>query len=121
MPCRFSRCRSATASFTVDQGVDQMPLEATGFLILFARIGAVLMLLPVFGEDAVPARIRLLIALGMTLGLWGLLAAPVMPFARNQVALPGVIVAELLVGLALGMIVKIMFQAAAIAGSIVSL
>ncbi|HEX8415898.1 MAG TPA: flagellar biosynthetic protein FliR, partial [Sphingomicrobium sp.] len=101
--------------------VDHLPQEATAFLILFARVGAVLMLLPVFSEDAVPARIRLLIALGMTAGLWGMLSGQTLPMAANSAALPGILVGELLVGLGLGMIVKIMFQAIAIAGSIIAL
>lgn len=96
------------------------PLQATAFLILFARVGAVLMLLPVFSEESVPVRIRLLMSLGLTVGLWGLLAGRVTSVA-NVEALPAVLIAELLVGIAIGMIVKIMFYAAAIAGSIVSL
>ena len=39
-----------------------LPFDATALLILFARVGAVLMLLPVFSEEAVPSRIRLLAA-----------------------------------------------------------
>lgn len=98
-----------------------IPAEAAAFLILFARIGAVLMLLPVFGDDAVPGRIRLLIALGTTIGLWGLLQGRAATVAADSAALPGVLVTELLIGLGLGLLVKMMFQAIAIAGSIVSL
>lgn len=101
--------------------LDFVPQQAAAFLILFARIGAVLMLLPVFSEDAVPGRIRLLIALGTTVGLWGLLGAQAMPAAENAGALPAILVTELLIGLGIGLLVKIMFQAIAIAGSIVSL
>ena len=101
--------------------LDAVPLEAAAFLILFARIGAVLMLLPVFSEDAVPGQIRLLIALGTTAGLWGLVGSQAMPAAAHGGALPGILVTELLIGLGLGMLVKIMFQAIAMAGSIVSL
>jgi flagellar biosynthetic protein FliR len=97
------------------------PQDAVGFLILFARVGAVLMLLPVFSDESVPMRIRLLIALGMTVGLWGMLQGQVMPFTGNDAQLPGVILAEMLVGLGLGMIVRIMFLAVAMAGSIISL
>lgn len=97
------------------------PLEATTFLILFCRVGAVLMLLPVFSEEAVPVRIRLLMALGMSAALWGILSAKVSPAVASDAALPGLIIGETLVGLAMGMIVRIMFQAAAMAGSIVSI
>jgi flagellar biosynthetic protein FliR len=98
-----------------------LPGEATVFLILFARIGAVLMLLPVFSEEAVPGRIRLLMSLGLAAGLWGLLQGKVPAAVTAATALPGVLIAELLVGLSIGMIVKLMFYAAAMAGSIISM
>lgn len=101
--------------------MDALPAQASAFLLLFARLGAIAMLLPLFGESAVPGRMRLLLGLGLTAGLWGLLSARVLPVAANAAALPGALIAELLVGLAIGMIVRIMFQAAAMAGSIISL
>lgn len=102
--------------------MQSLPQEATAFLILFARLGAILMLLPVFSEEAVPGRIRLLIALGMSAGLYGLLSPKLgAAAARPDAALAGILVAELLVGLALGTIVKLMFSAMAIAGGIVSM
>ena len=100
---------------------DLIPQQAAAFLILFARIGSVLMLLPVFSEDAVPGRIRLLIALGMTIGLWGMLGDQTMPAAASSDGLFGVLLVEMLVGLGLGLLVKMMFHAIAIAGSIISL
>jgi flagellar biosynthetic protein FliR len=99
--------------------VNALPAETATFLILFARVGAVLMLLPVFSEESVPAQIRLLVALGMALGLWGLLG-PKIPAAAAGV-LPSTIITELMVGLAIGAIVRIMFLAAVMAGSIISL
>jgi flagellar biosynthetic protein FliR len=101
--------------------VQDLPVQATTFLILFARVGAVLMLLPVFSDDAVPAKIRLMLSLGMTSGLWGLLGARIAPHSLGSAALPGILIAELLTGLAIGMIIKIMFLAAAMAGSIISM
>src|SRR4051812_20886858 len=77
------------------------------------------MLLPVFSDDAVPPQIRLLIALGMALGLWGFLGSHIP--ASAQGALPSTIIIEILVGLAIGAIVRIMFMAAVMAGSIISL
>lgn len=95
--------------------------DATVFLILFARVGAVLMLLPVFSEDAVPMKVRLLIALGFSVGMWGMLGPTVAPAARDGTALGMIVVSETMIGLALGMIVRMMFHAAAMAGSIISL
>ena len=101
--------------------ITALPATAAIFLLLFARVGAVLMLLPVFSDDAVPGRIRLMIALGMTLGLYGLLSPYVAPFAGRTDALAGILVIELVTGLALGMLVRIVFLAMATAGAIISL
>lgn len=97
-----------------------LPFQSTQFLVLFARIGGVLMLLPVFSDEGVPGRIRLLMALAMTLALYGLLRGYV-PQMGSEVRLAGVILAELMTGLALGMIVRIMFLGAVIAGSVMSM
>jgi flagellar biosynthetic protein FliR len=97
-----------------------LPFDVAAFLILFARVGAVLMLLPVFSESAVPAQIRLLLGLGFTAGLFGMLNGSVSPVLRTDAALPGIIIAEMLVGLAIGGIISLVFRAAAIAGAIAS-
>ncbi len=100
--------------------MEELPAQVEGFLVVFARLGAVLMVLPVFSDDAVPVRIRLLIALGISLGLFGLLG-PQVPATGNAVGLVATLVGELMTGLALGVIVRIMFLAITIAGSIISL
>lgn len=97
-----------------------LPLDASVFLLLFARVGAVLMLLPVFAEESVPARIRLLLALGMSAGLWGMLEPRIAPALGDGAALAGLVIAEMLVGLAMGMIIRIMFAAASMAGSLIA-
>ena len=96
-------------------------IQVAAFLILFARVGAVLMLLPVFSDDGIPGQIRVLIAVGMTLGLWGLLGHLTTPYATTDLTLPGILLAELMTGLAMGAIVKIMFHAISIAGSVISM
>lgn len=101
--------------------MDQLPIDAATFLILFARVGAVLMLLPAFSEESVPAQIRLLAALGFSIGLYGLLNPKIAPAAHAEAGLPMIVIAEMLVGIAMGMIVKMLFSAASMAGSIASM
>lgn len=98
-----------------------LPIDATTFLILFARVGAILMLLPAFSEEAVPRQVRLMMALGLSLGMYGLLSPGIAPAAQSQAALAMVVIAEMMVGIALGMIVRILFSAASMAGSIVNM
>ncbi len=105
--------------------VDGISLDLSGqagiFLVLFARVGAVLMMLPGFSEESVPMRIRLLIPLGMTLALFAVLSARVAPMLTHERMLPGLVISEMLIGIAMGMIVRIMFFAAAMAGSIITM
>ncbi|WP_460102644.1 flagellar biosynthetic protein FliR [Qipengyuania sp. 483] len=100
--------------------LEELPAQISAFFVIFARLGGVMMMLPVFSDDAVPGRIRLLIAAGISLALFGMLG-PQVPASDVSVGLAGMVVAELLVGLALGAIVRIMFLAITIAGSIISL
>lgn len=101
--------------------MDQLPIDAATFLILFARVGAVLMLLPAFSEESVPAQVRLVTALGFSIGLYGLLGPKIAPAAHAEAALPMIVIAEMLVGIAMGMIVKMLFSAASMAGAIASM
>ncbi|WP_071798773.1 flagellar biosynthetic protein FliR [Natronohydrobacter thiooxidans] len=84
----------------------------------FIRIGAMMALLPAFGEQVVPVRIRL----GLTLAFTAITApalAPVMPPAPTA---PGplleLITAEAAAGLALGMGLRLFTMALQIAGTI---
>lgn len=98
-----------------------LPLHLTAWLLLFARVGTVCLLLPAFSEDAIPGRVRMLLGAGLALGLYAPLHRIVTPIAAAPVGLIALLVAELMVGLALGMIVRIFFQAAAMAGAIASM
>ena len=44
-----------------------LPALAAAFMLMFARIGTMVMLMPALGERAIPPRIRLVIALALTL------------------------------------------------------
>lgn len=97
--------------------MSDLPAFANGILLLFARVGAILMLLPGFSEEAVPARLRFLVAVGTTVGLWGLLSGHVAQLTLS----PAILLTELGIGIALGLLVRIIFTAATMAGSIISL
>lgn len=101
-----------------------LPEVSQTFVLLFARVGALLMLLPAFSDDAVPGRIRLMIALACTAGMGPLLGGHVAAALRGfgaAVPFAGLLLTEALLGLALGMIVRLMFHAVIIAGAIISL
>lgn len=87
--------------------------------LIFARVGALAMLIPGVGEQAVPARIRLAFAFLMALTLWPLVApSVVVPDTVSGVA--GLVIREILIGLMIGAILRIFLAALATAGEVVS-
>jgi len=98
----------------------RLPIDTAAFLILFCRVGGVVMLLPAFSEESVPPQIRLIMALAFTFGMYGMLEGRVSPALQSGISLPLLVMGEVTVGIALGMIVRIVFSAAAMAGAIAS-
>jgi flagellar biosynthetic protein FliR len=100
--------------------VSFLPALAAAFLLVFARIGTMLMLLPGLGEQNLSARIRLTMAL--------ILAAVVLPLHRaayhiDPAALgPAIVmlIEEILVGAVLGMTARLTISALDVAGSVIA-
>src|SRR5439155_8402661 len=57
---------------TMQVNISFLPAYGAAFILMFARIGTMLMLLPGLGEMSVPVRVRLTIALVLTLVLFPL-------------------------------------------------
>ena len=88
------------------------------YLWPFVRVGACLMVAPVFGTSFVPARSRLILAAALTL-----LVAPLLP-ATNVAVLSatgfGIVAQQMLIGVAMGFVVQIVFDALAMAGQLLA-
>jgi len=83
------------------------------------RIGAMLMVLPLIGTHAVPKRVRVLLAGVLALTITPLLPAP--PHWNGlDAALILDIVRELTLGLLIGLIVRLAFEAGALAGTLIA-
>ena len=97
-----------------------LPALASAFMLIFARIGVMVMLLPPLGESAVPARLRLTLAL--------VLSAILLPLHRADYAVdlssygPLLIMLgkELLVGAVLGVSARLAISALQVAGTVVA-
>ena len=89
--------------------------------LIFARIGAIVMLIPGIGEAYVPPRIRLAFAFVMALTMFPVLSvgAPAVP--ADVGGLAGAIIKEVLIGLMLGGILRLFMTALAAAGEVVSI
>jgi len=100
--------------------VSFLPALAAAFLLVFARVGSMLMLLPGLGEMSVPVRLRLTVALA--------LSAVMLPLHRAEYAIDlnalGPILLmlgeEILIGILLGMTARLTMSALQVAGSVVA-
>jgi flagellar biosynthetic protein FliR len=100
--------------------VSFLPALAAAFLLVFARVGMMIMLLPGVGELTIPSRVRLTIAL--------ILAAILLPMHRNayQIDLQSLgpvitmLFQELLIGAVLGMTARLAVSALQVAGTVVA-
>ncbi|HHX91208.1 MAG TPA: flagellar biosynthetic protein FliR [Paracoccus sp.] len=86
-------------------------------ILVFARVGAFFSLLPAFGEQVVPARIRLIAAFAFTL----IVAPAILPAITDRPETPGTMArflfTETAIGLALGAALRLMVHALQIAGT----
>ena len=97
-----------------------LPALAAAFLLTFARVGTMVMLLPGIGELSVPSRVRLTIALVLTAIL---LPAHQKAYAIDLKALGPVMLLlfqELVIGAVLGLTARLAISALQVTGSVVA-
>jgi len=90
-------------------------------LLIFARVGAAMMLLPGLGEVEIPAGIRLAIALSLVPVLMPLLSGGLPPVPEAPAELVRLIVLETMAGLWIGGLARLILLALAIAGQTAAL
>jgi len=89
--------------------------------LIFARIGAMILTMPGIGESYVPPRIRLSLALVISLCLWPVVSGTLPALPDSLGATVGWVIREVLTGLMIGAILRIFTGALSTAGEIVSL
>ncbi len=89
--------------------------------LIFARIGAIILTLPGIGESYVPPRIRLSLALVISLALWPIVAPSLPALPASLGGAVGWVIREVITGLMIGAILRAFTSALATAGEIVSL
>ena len=89
--------------------------------LVFARVGAIVMLIPGIGETYVPPRVRLAFALLLTLALTPVLASGLPALPPTMGGMVGWILRELIIGLMIGSVMRIFLSALGVAGEVVAL
>src|SRR6201999_395731 len=100
--------------------VSLLPALAAAFMLVFARVGAMVMLMPALGEENIPMRVKLSIALLLTLVLLPLHRAA---YHIDMSSLSGLLVLmlhEIIIGVILGATARVTLSALQLAGSIIA-
>jgi flagellar biosynthetic protein FliR len=89
-------------------------------MLVFARVGAMVMLLPGFGESNIPVRVKLGIALLLTLIILPLHRAAYQVDLTSMSSLGVLMVHEIIIGVVLGATARVTLSALAVAGSVIA-
>lgn len=97
-----------------------LPAYAAAFMLVFARIGAMVMLLPALGEVNIPVRIRLGIALLLTMIILPVHRAAFHVDMQSMAPMAVLMVQEIFIGIVLGATARVTLSALQVAGFIIA-
>lgn len=100
--------------------ISLLPALAASFMLVFARIGAMVMLMPGLGETNVPVRVRLAIALSLTLIILPLHRSAYQVDMQSIAPLIVLMLHEIVIGIVLGATARVTLSALQVAGSVIA-
>jgi flagellar biosynthetic protein FliR len=100
--------------------ISLLPALAAAFMLAFARIGAMVMLLPGLGETNIPVRVKLAIALLLTLIILPLHRAAYHVEMQSITPLIVLMIHEIIIGIVLGATARVTLAALQVAGSVIA-
>src|SRR3978361_54023 len=100
--------------------ISLLPALAAAFMLVFARIGAMVMLLPGLGETKLPVRVKLAIGLLLTLIILPLHRAAYHVDMQSLTPLIVLMIHEIIIGIVLGATARVTLAALQVAGSVIA-
>jgi flagellar biosynthetic protein FliR len=97
-----------------------LPETAYLYVLIFARVGSILMLIPALGEQVIPARLRLGFALLIAAVLYPLVTPTLPPLTGGVLQVLVYLFHEIAIGLILGAITRLVTLAISVAGSTIA-
>lgn len=86
--------------------------------LIFVRVGAILMSMPIFKSRSIPVLVKFGLALAASIVLYPLLDRTAFPVVRNLGSFAIVVVGEIMLGISIGMAVNLIFVGLQMAGQI---
>lgn len=99
---------------------DFAPHTAYVFMLVFARIGTMIMLMPALGEISVSSRVRLTFALVMTAVMMPLVQSEYGAMSANLPSVGWAVISEMLVGFFIGTMSRLIMSGLQVAGTIIA-
>lgn len=96
-----------------------LPAIVFAAALVFARMGAILMLLPGFAEPGIPIRIRLSFALAFSFAIAPVVAGFLPAQPDTLAGLAGYVAGEAVIGLMIGAAARFLLASAAVAGQVI--
>lgn len=94
--------------------------QVFAFLLIFSRIGTAMMFLPAFGDSYVSPRVRLILALSMSILLVPIFGDLLPAVPKSPIALTILLFNEITIGAMIGLIVRIIFSGMHVAGTLIA-
>jgi flagellar biosynthetic protein FliR len=98
--------------------IEQLLQDVPVFVLVFFRLAGMMLFAPLFGSKRIPRRVRVLLVLVLSLGIYGSVRHPV-ALPQTPWELAAAIAGEMAFGLAMGMVLSFTFIAAQWAGEII--
>jgi len=100
--------------------VSVLPALAATFMMVFARVGSMVMLLPALGETNIPANIKVALAVMLTLIILPLHRSAYKIDLDSMNSVLALMLHEIIVGIVLGATAKVTFSALQVGGSVIA-
>lgn len=101
--------------------LDLLPQAAFSYLLIFARVGTMMMLLPGLGDNGVPTRLRLVFALATSFVMYPSLVGEFGSVPQGLYAAIYALFAEIMVGGFFGLSIRLIMSALQVAGAVIAM
>lgn len=97
-----------------------LPAEAFAFLLVFARMGMLFTVAPALGDQQIPARVRLALAIAVSLVTFLAVRGDLPGLPAGPIGLAGLVIGEILIGLMIGGSARLLLSALNVGGTVLA-
>ncbi|MDO8289015.1 MAG: flagellar biosynthetic protein FliR [Parvibaculum sp.] len=101
--------------------VELLPQTAFVFMLIFARVSSMVMLMPAIGEASIPMQIRIILSMLLSFILYPLVSESYSAVPPTVPGLAMTVFYEILIGIFIGMSMRLVMSALHVAGNIIAM